>query len=79
MARSTDPPLPGADKLARWLKRNRLSITKFAAQHDMDRIQVQRLLNGERQRVSVTMAARIEHATSGEVPWSSWIPRSEAA
>lgn len=71
--------LPGAEKLLRYLKRKKLSVPKFAEVYDLDRITLQRLINGERQRVSVGTADAIQRATGGAVPWSAWVPKGDAA
>lgn len=76
MERAVDPkpPLPGAKLLRGWLVRQGISVPVFAERYSLDRITVQRLLNGERQRVSVETADAIERATSRAVPWTAWIP-----
>jgi len=70
----TPKPLPGVGLLTKYLTREGLSITQFCEHHDLDRIQIQRLLKGVRRRISVTMAKDLQVATNGTVPWDSWIP-----
>lgn len=55
-------------------------VPRFCEEHEIDRIMVQRALNGERQRISVDLATRIEQATDGAVDattWASWTGRVE--
>lgn len=67
--------LEGAILLRRYLKKTKQSIPVFCKAYELDCLGVRRHLSGERVRVSVNFAYKIEHATFGEVPWHSW--RSE--
>lgn len=63
----------GARRLRAYLNSNKISITAFCALHGLDRIQVQRALNGERwKRITVDFAHAIHRATNGKVPLSKW-------
>lgn len=77
--RTARKPLPGGEALKRWRKKNQLTRTEMAARFGIDRIQIIRLETGERQRVSVEVAAAIELATGGEVSWRLWLPAGRAA
>lgn len=46
----------------------------FCKKHELDRIQVLRVLKGQYgRRISVDFAAAIERSTCGAVPWSAWL------
>jgi hypothetical protein len=62
----------GVRALRSYLDTNGLSITAFCARNGLDRIQVLRVLNGERRRISVDFALSIERATGGAVQTSLW-------
>lgn len=63
----------GARKLREYLGANGLSIHKFCIEHNLDRVYIQRVLNGEQgQRVTVDFALSIKRATGGVVPMNSW-------
>ena len=63
----------GARRLLEYLSANGLSIQKFCLQNKLDRVYVQRVLNGEQgQRVTVDFAHAIERATKRQVAWDSW-------
>lgn len=70
-------PLPQAVSLfLAHLKKIGLSQTAFCAQKGLDRIAVQRAVNGERRRYTVDFALEIEAATEGAVPVKSWATRA---
>ncbi len=62
----------GARALRAWLLRERLNLPKFSDITGIDRILLQRACNGERRRISVDFAVRVERATSGAVPAHLW-------
>jgi hypothetical protein len=62
----------GARLLRAWLHETQTSIPVFAEVHGLDRIMVQRAINGERRRISVDLALAIELATKGAVPVAEW-------
>jgi len=62
----------GGLDLRRFLDEHHLSVPSFCEQHEFDRIQIQRLLNGERGRVSTEIAEKIQIATRGAVAWMRW-------
>jgi plasmid maintenance system antidote protein VapI len=60
----------GGRQLRAYLKRVGQTVPEFAEAHGLDRIQVQRVLKGDRERISVDFALAIEKATDGTVqPW----------
>jgi len=62
----------GAKDLRVWLDKHGVSVPTFCEQHDLDRIEVQRCMNGERQRIAVNFAKAIEDATGGDVKIVRW-------
>lgn len=70
----------GGRELRSFLTEHKVSVPDFCEQHGLDRIQVQRVLNGERwKRVSVDFAHSIEKATDGVVPYTSFLPSTAIA
>lgn len=57
----------GAKDLRAWLDRNGLSVPVFCSKHELNRIEIQRILNGYRQRVPVDVAYDICTAVGGEI------------
>ena len=73
---STTPA--GAKLLRDYLNEQGLNIPEFCELHGLDRIQVQRVVKGDRaKRVSVNFAKSISDATEGKVPWDSWVTAPE--
>lgn len=72
-------PTAGARALVAYLARTKQSITAFCAAHDLDRVQVQRAINGERTRISVDFARAIEEATGGAVRCQLWASNTARA
>ena len=69
-------PVLGSLKLAAYIHARHSSITAFCDAHGLDRVQVQRLVNGDRcKRVTVIMAHLIHKATSGAVTYADWLPQ----
>lgn len=63
----------GARDLRAYLDAQGLTIQAFCSRHQIDRIQVQRALNGELwKRISVDFAFRIRCATNGRVKEHRW-------
>lgn len=62
----------GARLLRAFLTETDQTVPEFSERHGFGRIQLQRLLNGERLKVSVDFAEAIQMATGGRVPWNSW-------
>jgi hypothetical protein len=62
----------GAELLRSHLDAIGESIPTFCEKHRLCRIQVQRVIKGERTRISVDFAKAIQEATGGAVPWDSW-------
>lgn len=76
----TKPSTPeGARLLKLYIDKTSKSVSDFCAKHSLDRVQVQRYLNGRRTRMSVAFAGEIETATGGEVPMRSWLPKEPKA
>lgn len=77
MARSTSR---GAVELQAYIDKNyprdgeeHGSVSAFASEKGLDRVQVLRVLNGTRgSRMTVKLAVAVEAATGGEVPVSMW-------
>jgi hypothetical protein len=67
-------PSEGALRLRAYLDAHTQTIYAFCEATGLDRVQVQRVISGERgQRITVAFASAIEHATGGEVPMSAWV------
>lgn len=67
----------GARDLRAYLTEIDQSVPDFCEAHDLDRIQVQRVLNGERwQRISVDFASAIDRATKGRIAWTRWLSKT---
>lgn len=63
----------GARDLRAYLTEHSISVPDFCEEHGLDRIQVQRVLNGDRwKRITVDFAHAIDRATGGSVPWTTW-------
>lgn len=62
----------GARDLRAWLDEQGIGIPKFCEMHGFDRIDVQRIMKGERQRISVNFAFDVEDATEGAVTARRW-------
>ena len=69
------PQLPGVLLLQTWLKRQKITVNAFAITHGIDQRMLSRILRGDRQRISVAMASRIEAATDGRIQMKEWIPK----
>lgn len=70
----------GARDLRAYLTDQEISVPDFCEKHDLDRIQVQRILNGERwRRITVDFAYAIEKATGGKVAWTRWLSKTGRA
>jgi hypothetical protein len=68
------PVSDGAVELRRYLNDHATNIPAFCEKHGLDRIAVQRAMNGERERVSAEFAAAIEKAAG--IPARMWGERS---
>ncbi len=70
----------GGRDLRAYLTEQKISVPDFCEKHGLDRIQVQRVLNGERwKRVTVDFANSIEKATDGAIPYTSFLPSTATA
>lgn len=57
-----------------------VSVPDFCETHGLDRIQVQRVMNGDRwRRITVDFAWSIHRATKGAVPWTTFLSRTARA
>lgn len=67
----------GGTKLRQYLDEIDMSVPDFCEKHDLDRIQVQRVLNGDRwRRITVDFAYSIQQATSGRVAWTMFLSKN---
>lgn len=65
----------GGRELRAYITELGVSVPDFCERHGLDRIQVQRVLNGERyKRISVEFADAIERATDGRVVYRLFLP-----
>lgn len=65
---------PACDLLLAYIRRRYGSIPAFSEANELDRIKVQRAINGEIQRIDVEFAVAVEDATEGEVKPADWVP-----
>lgn len=66
-------PLPeGVSLFLAHLAELGVSQTAFCDEKGIDRITVQRIVNGERQRITVDFAMKMRDATGGKVPVETW-------
>jgi hypothetical protein len=63
----------GGRELRAWLDEKAISVPRFCDQHELERVTVQRALNGELKRVSVDLAFAIKQATRGAVAIEAWL------
>jgi hypothetical protein len=67
----------GARDLRAYLTEIDQSVPDFCDEHGLDRIQVQRVMNGERwRRITVDFAFAILTATKGRVQWTRWLSKT---
>lgn len=70
----------GARDLRAYLTEKGISVPDFCEMNHLDRIQVQRVLNGERyKRITVEFANAIERATEGRIPYTRFLPSTAVA
>jgi plasmid maintenance system antidote protein VapI len=72
----------GGRALQAWLRSQGKSIQSWCTELGLDRVRIQRLINGERsKRVTVDLAFQVQLATNGAVPASLFcsyeVPASE--
>jgi hypothetical protein len=65
---------PACEVLLAYIRRRYGSIPAFCEANDLDRIKVQRAINGDIQRIDVEFAVAVEDATDGEVKPADWVP-----
>lgn len=67
----------GGRELRAYVDELGMSVPDFCDVHGLDRIQVQRVMNGDRwKRISVDFAFSIDKATKGRVPWTSFLSKT---
>ena len=67
----------GGRDLRAFLTEHKISVPDFCEKHGLDRIQVQRVLNGERwKRVTVDFAHSIDRATGGRISYTRFLPET---
>lgn len=66
-------PTEGGRRLRAYLTEHDLTVPKFCESSGLNRVQVQRLITGERgENISARLALAIERATEGEIPVTAW-------
>lgn len=67
----------GARDLRAYLTEIDQSVPDFCEMHGFDRIQVQRVLIGDRWRyITVDFAFAIQTATGGRIAWTRWLSKT---
>jgi hypothetical protein len=67
----------GGRDLRAYLTEIEMSVPDFCEKHGLDRIQVQRVLNGERwKRITVDFANAIKRATDGRIDYPRFHPET---
>lgn len=65
----------GGRALLAEIRASGMSVPVWCEKHGLDRIQVQRVINGERwQRITVDFAHSIERASEGRVTYTMFLP-----
>jgi hypothetical protein len=67
----------GAEKLLRHIRATGLSIPKWCEAKGLDRLKVQKAINGGSARFDVDFALAIERATEGDVTVPDWAAGSQ--
>jgi len=74
--RKIDPSNPsvtrGALMLDAWLTLHAVPVPDFAEKHGINRLALQRAMNGTYAKINVELAVAIERATKGDVPVEAW-------
>jgi transcriptional regulator with XRE-family HTH domain len=66
-------PTDGGRRLRTYLDKHGLTVPKFCESSGLNRVQVHRLITGERgENISARLALAIDRATDGEVPVTAW-------
>lgn len=67
----------GGRELRAYVTEIGISVPDFCDEHGLDRIQVQRVMNGERwKRISVDFAFAIDKATKGRISWTKFLSKT---
>lgn len=67
----------GARELRAYLTEINQSVPDFCDQWGFDRIQVQRVLTGERwKNITVNFALAMQTATKGRIVWTKWLAKT---
>jgi plasmid maintenance system antidote protein VapI len=61
----------GPEDFTRWLEDNGFNPNSFGRKHGMDDVTVRELARGERVRITVELAAKIEDITG--IPMRAWV------
>lgn len=70
----------GGRELRKLINASGMSVPDWCEAHDVERIQVQRVLNGAYwRRITVDFAHQIEVATSGKIRWSKFLSATARA
>ena len=64
------------EALRTWLAANEVSLTRFSLRSHVERVELRKILNGQREYMSLVTAYRIHHTTQGAIPWFAWLPKS---
>ncbi len=71
-------PIPAAQQLLDHIRALDTTVPAWCEEHGLDRIRIQRIVNGERwRRITADMAFAIERATKGKVK-AAWFQSSTA-
>lgn len=74
---TASPDVPAAAKLLEYIRENEGTIPRFAEVHGLDRVKVQKAINGTLKRVDVAFAIACRRATGGAVAVEDWVLDSE--
>ncbi len=70
----------GGKALLAEIRASGMSIPNWCERYELDRIQVQRVINGERwQRITVDFAAAVERASGGRIRYTMFLPSTAVA
>lgn len=67
-------PVPAAQELLAYIRKHhdKGKLPAFCEKHGLDRLKVQRAINGDLTRIDVDFAFAVEDATGGEVKAEGW-------
>jgi len=67
------------EALGAWLKENEVVPFRFAVKHGLEPSDFYKLLDGKKDRISVTQAWKIQQGTRGEIKMAMWLPDEKSA